>query len=251
MSFLQSKINYASIQDLHECNRLLEDAKRHHDVNIIYSTITIPNLRFVTYSDASFAIREEQHSQKGHLVLAIDKEIFNKQTVLSSPVARSSKKIDRLVASTLAAETYALSNAIDGMEWIRLLWQWIVDPNCNWRKPAECLQSAPKSIAVVDCKSLFDVIVKNITPQCKGHRTLLEALVIKDRVQAENHMHWVHSAAQLADSLTKVMDTSTLTSYLKHRRCCLHDMQAVLQDRADKKQQKTWLKSQIEQEMDT
>ncbi len=205
----------------------------------------------MTYSDASFATREKQHSQKGHLVIATDKGIFEKQTVITSPIAWSSKKIDRVVASTLAAETYALSNAIDGMEWIRILWQWIVDPNCNWRKPADCLKSAPKSLAVVDCKSLFDVIVKkNTTPQCKEHRTLLEAIVIKDRVQAGTQMHWVHSAAQLADSLTKVMNTSTLRSYLKHRRCCLHDMQAVLQDRADKKQQKTWLKSQIEQDMD-
>ena len=32
--------------------------------------------------------------------------------------------------------------------------------------------------------------------------------------------------------------------------CCLHDMQAVLQDRADKKQQKTWLKTQIEHDVD-
>ena len=249
LSFLQSKINCATIQDLHD-NRLLEDAKLHHRIQITYSPINIPDLRFVTYSDASFATREKQHSQKGHLVIATDKGIFEKQTVISSPIAWSSKKIDRVVASTLAAETYALSNAIDGMEWIRILWQWIVDTNCNWRKPADCLKSAPKSIAVVDCKSLFDVIVKNTTPQCKEHRTLLEAIVIKDRVQAGTQMHWVHSAAQLADSLTKVMDTSTLRSYLKHRRCCLHDMQAVLQDRADKKQQKTWLKSQIEQDMD-
>ena len=250
LSFLQSKINCATIQDLHDCNRLLEDAKRHRDVKIRYTTINIPDLRFVTYSDASFATREKQHSQKGHFVLATQKGIFDKEKVVSSPIAWSSKKIDRVVASTLAAETYALSNAIDGMEWIRILWQWMVNPECNWRNPAECLNRAPKSMAVVDCKSLFDVIIKNTTPQCKEHRTLLEALVIKDRVQAGCQMHWVHSAAQLADCLTKVMDTTTLRSYLQHRMCCFHDMQAVLQDRADKKQQKTWLKTQIEHDVD-
>ena len=37
------------------------------------------------------------------------------------PDSWSSKKIDRAV-SALAAETYALSNAIARMEWIRLLW---------------------------------------------------------------------------------------------------------------------------------
>ena len=87
LSFLQSKINCATIQDLHECNRLLEDAKRHQDVKIKYTTIEIPDLRFVTYSDASFATREKQHSQKGHLVLATDKGIFDRQTVISSPIA--------------------------------------------------------------------------------------------------------------------------------------------------------------------
>ena len=248
-SLRAERISSICCQDLHDRNRLLEDAKRYHDVKIKYTSINIPDLRFVTYSDALFATREKQHSQKFHLVLATDKGIFDRQTVMSSPIAWSSKKIDRVVGSALAAETYALSNACDSMEWIRLLWQWILDPNCNWRKPAECPNQAPKSIAVVDCKSLFDVIVKNTTPQCKEHRTLLEALVIKDRVQAGTQMHWVHSAAQLADSFTKVMDTSTLRSFLRNRKCCLPDMQAVLQDRADKKQQKTWLKTQIEQDV--
>lgn len=58
LSFLQSKINCATVQDLHDRNRLLEDAKRYHDVKIKYTSINIPDLRFVTYSDALFATRE-------------------------------------------------------------------------------------------------------------------------------------------------------------------------------------------------
>ena len=167
------------------------------------------------------------------IVLATDKGNLWKQTVLSSPIAGVQKKLIARSAHWPLRHTHC-PMPLPG--WNGFACCGIVNPDRN----------PPKSTTVVNCKSLFDVKVKNTTPQCKECRTLLEALVIKDRVQAGTQMHWIHSAAHLADSLTKVMDTSTWRSYLKHRKCCLHDMQAVLQDRAAKEHQKTWLKTQIE-----
>lgn len=249
LSLLQAKINCATIGDLHEANRLLGDCQKHSQVKVIVWPIPPEQIRFVAYSDASFATREKQQSQKGTIILTAHQDIMEQKPAQAGALLWSSKKIDRIVASTLAAETYALSQSVDLLEWVRILWQWMQLPSTAWKQPEELLRKAPRAITVVDCKSLYDVIIKNTTPQCREHRTLLEALIIKDRIQLGVDMHWVHSAAQLADSLTKAMDTSTLRAFLEHGKICLHDIEAVLQDRADKKSHKKWLKDQIESQL--
>ena len=67
LSFLQSKINCATIKDLLEANRLLGDAKTHADVSIKIASIPCDDIRIITYSDASFTTREKLHSHKGGL----------------------------------------------------------------------------------------------------------------------------------------------------------------------------------------
>lgn len=243
LSLLQARINCATIRDLLEANRLLSDAKKHGDTRITYEPISTDDLRFIVYSDASFASREKQQSQKGGIILAAHRQVMNQQPAGASPIVWYSKKISRVVASTLAAETFALSHAIDLLDWIRLSWEWLLNPMVPWKEPEKVWKNSHPSIAVTDCKSLYDVIVKNATPQCQEHRTLIEALVIKDHVQNGTRMHWVHSAAQLADTLTKHMDSSSLRDFLAHRQCCLHDVHQILKERADRKAQKSWLQT--------
>ena len=245
LSFLQSKINCATIKDLLEANRLLGDAKTHADVSIKIASMPCDDIRIVAYSDASFATREKLHSQKGGLFLATHKDIFDQKSAIASPLSWYSKKIDRVVASTLASETYALSSAVDTANWLRLMWEWIKNPSIPWRNPERVWMKAPPGIAVMDCKSLFDVISKNTTPQCQEHRTLIEALVIKDHIQSGVTPYWVHSAAQLSDALTKIMDNFRLREFLKQGKTCLHDIDETLKQRADRKAFKTWLSETV------
>ena len=241
LSFLQSKINCARISDLLDANRLLGEAKKYAQVAITISNIPCQDIRFVSYSDASFATREKKQSQKGCIILAAHKDVMEQKNARSSTLGWFSKKIDRVVASTLAAETYSLSSAVDLLDWMRLAWEWMKCPLIPWKTPELVWKDAPPSIAVVDCKSLFDVITKNTTPQCQEHRTLIEALVIKDHIQSGIRPHWVHSAAQLADALTKAMDGFRLREFLRSCICCLHDVAEILKERADRKAQKLWL----------
>eukprot|EP00435_Cladocopium_sp_Y103_P027554 s1421_g6.t2 len=108
LSFLQSRINCATIADLLDANRLLGEAKKYSDTTITISSIPEEKVRIVAYSDASFASRAKQQSQKG--------DIFHQKSAMASPLVWYSKKIERVVASTLAAETFALSSAEDAEE---------------------------------------------------------------------------------------------------------------------------------------
>ncbi len=236
LSFLQAKITTAQVKDLLEGNRLLQDK----ETKIRIQSIPIEDLRFVSFSDASFATRANAQSQKGCLIMAASKEIGEWQASTVSPLMWYSKKIARVVGSTLASESYALSGAIDLLGWMRLHWEWLKCPSDAWRNPSQCLSQSPEAFAIIDCKSLYDLIQKTNIPQRQEYRTTLEALIIRDRVRENVSIKWVHSAAQLADSLTKVMDCTVLRQFLQKGKCIIHDGDEILKQRADKRAKKKW-----------
>ena len=114
-------------------------------------------------------------------------------------------------------------------------------PSPLWKTPDRCLAQCPEAYAIVNCKSLYDRIQKTRVAQCQEYRTRLEALIITDRIKEGICIKWVHSAAQLADSLTKSMDCSTLRDFLAKGRCIIHDVDKVLRARADKRSKKAWM----------
>ena len=240
LSLLQAKVTCATVADLMRGNKLLADAKRFSDVSIRIQSLSPEQVRFLSFSDAAFATRENAHSQKGCLILATTEEIDQTKISNASPLVWFSKKINRFVSSTLASETYALSRALDLLSWTRMHWAWILNPNINWRNPEETLKTLPAAFAVVDCKSLFDRLQRTSKPQCTEYRTMLEALVIKDRLSEGVVVKWVHSATQMADSLTKETDTSVLRTFLKQGKCILHDVDEILRQRAGKKVRQQW-----------
>ena len=126
------------------------------------------------------------------------------------------------------------------LSWTRLHWSWLLNPKIKWQDPESTLKDIPKAFSVVDCKSLFDLLQKTSIPQCSEYRTMLEALVIKDRLKEGVIIKWVHSAAQMADALTKDMDTTVLRTFLKRGVCILHDVDEILKQRADKKVRQQW-----------
>ena len=241
LSLLQAKINCATIRDLGDANKLLHEAKIHKDTKITIKSIPLQDLRFVSFSDASFANRANAQSQKGCLILAASKQIGEWKSSEVSPLIWYSRKIARVVGSTLASETYALSGSVDLLSWMRIHWAWLLNPSDGWKDPEKYLATTPEAFAVVDCKSLYDLIQKTNIPQCQEHRVTLEALIIKERLQEGIVVKWVHSAAQLADSLTKHMDCTNLRLFLKHGRCIIHDVDEILKARADKRTQKAWV----------
>ena len=243
LSLLQAKIPNATIEDLMTAKRLLDDAKRHAHVQIRIQPLRPADVRFLSFSDAAFATRDRAHSQRGTFILATTPTVEEAKGSQVSPLIWSSRKISRVVSSTLASETYARSAALDQLSWIRILWSWMLNPQVDWRKPAETLTNLPSAYAVVDCKSLYDLLQKTAVPSCSEYRTLLEALVIKDRLKEGILIKWVHSAAQMADALTKDMDPSILRTFLEQGRCLLRDVDEVLKQRSDKRLRQAWMQT--------
>eukprot|EP00435_Cladocopium_sp_Y103_P055989 s1015_g18.t1 len=163
-----------------------------------------------------------------------------------------------IVTSTLSAETSALSTSLDQLTWMRLYWAWLLDPSIPWQKPDKITNLPPAisiptykanehDLAITDCKSLYDLTTRTAIPNCQEFRTQLLARSIKDVLAEGIKLHWVHSGAQLADALTKMMEAHFLRETLRQGRYCLHDAEEVLKNRASARNRMRWLKTANDQ----
>ena len=161
-----------------------------------------------------------------------------------------------MVTSTLAAETVSWNTVLDQLSWMRLCWGWLLDPTIKWKQPSKTLkelpetfstatfnaQNIPESITATDCKSLYDLVTRTAMPNCAEYRTQLNARSIKDYLSEGVTLRWVHSGAQLADSLTKIMENGFLRETLSLGQYKLHDELEVLKDRATTRNRIRWLR---------
>ena len=223
-------------------NKLLHEAKS-HPVSLMTAPIPEQHVTFGTFSDASFATRKDSNSYQGTLVVADWRMLSNEQAVIV-PMAWSSRKIARVVRSTLSAEVVSLCNSVDRMSWLRLFWEWMKDPSIDISQPDQVLKRSPQAALVTDCKSAYDIATKTAVPSCSELRTQLECLLLRERLQENCQMRWVHSKAMLADCLTKTMDCSVLRSCLASGRYALFDEDRVLAERLGKRQSLKWLRNE-------
>ena len=257
LSFLQSDINKATVTTLIDANKTLHEAKRHANVSITINPIPCDDLRFLAFSDASFASSKNPDSHTGSIIMSTYKDIGDNVTCTVNPISWGCKKIQRVVTSTLSAETVSFSSVLDQLSWIRLYWAWLLNPQVRWQNPEEALQKLPTSYSTAtvkaqrlpedtiatDCKSLYDLITRTAPPACSEFRTQLNARKIKEMISEGVSVRWVHSGAQLADSLTKIMDTSFLRETLLQGRYRLNDELEILKARSDSRTRLKWLRN--------
>ena len=258
LSHLQSTINSATIQNLIDANRVLHEAKRHKDTTITIQSIPISKLRFLAFSDASFSSKKNPDSHTGMMIMTTHEKIADNVQSPVSPISWGCKKIQKVVVSTLSAEATSLNSTLDQLSWLRLYWAWILDTTTKWKEPKTTLNDLPQTITtattrntditVTDCKSLYDLVSRTAVPNCQEFRTQLLARSIKDLLSEGVDIRWVHSGAQLADALTKVMETSFLRQTLKSGYYVLHDEDKILKDRATARNRIKWLQNSTKEE---
>ena len=257
LSFLQSEINQATVETLINANKTLHEAKRHSKVSIHIQPIACQDLRFLAFSDASFASKKNPESHTGSIIMSTRKDISKNTTCPVNPMSWGCKKIQRVVTSTLAAETVSLSTVLDQLSWIRLCWAWMLDSRVKWQRPEQTLTGLPESFSTAtvkaqqlpedtvatDCKSLYDLVSRTAPPACSEFRTQLNARRIKDLLAENVSLRWVHSGAQLADGLTKIMENTFLRETLQSGKYRLNDELEILKARSDSCTRLKWLRS--------
>ena len=137
-----------------------------------------------------------------------------------------------------------MSNSVDRLGWMRLLWGTINIDNFAWREPKQGFQQLPMATIVTDCKSLYDLVSRTAIPSCEESRTTLEVLLIRERCLEHSQFRWIPTSLQVADALTKPMDPILLRQVLASGCFQLHDEDDSLERNAHRKQAVRWLKEQ-------
>eukprot|EP00435_Cladocopium_sp_Y103_P044365 s2174_g12.t1 len=149
LSWLQSEINRAKVSTLIDANRILHEARMHSGVQIIVKAIPIDDVRFVAFSDASFASNKTSSSHQGMVIMACHQQIGQNHKSDVSPILWHSKKIQKVAVSTLSAEAMSLAGAVDVLSWIRLYWGWIRDVTLPWKQADQTLLKLPTAFAAL------------------------------------------------------------------------------------------------------
>ena len=159
----------------------------------------LTSLRMKIFSDASWGNMPGMKSQSGQLfALSTAKETG---TFTANVIHWRSNRIKRVVRSTFAAETLSAVDAADhGIAARAMIQEWV--------------NSGPDSIPIelfTDCRSLKDAS-DAIAPRALEKRLEMDLISLKE-VLSEGLIAcitWIPTALQLADALTKNMDTSQL-----------------------------------------
>ncbi|CAE7941848.1 unnamed protein product, partial [Symbiodinium sp. KB8] len=113
-------------------------------------------------------------------------------------------KIDRACRSPGAAEAQAAVNGEDCLYYGRYGWSELLHGSGNLREP-DLIVSKTSGCLVTDSRNVYDRLITEVLV-VKGaeKRTSLELLSIKEsQARTQVQLRWVHSEAQLANSLTK------------------------------------------------
>ena len=177
-----------------------------------------PDLVFTGASDCAGAgTARENGAQGAWIAMAADKSLLDGHSARVSPVSWRSTRVKRVVSSTLAGETLALSACLAEMEWLQVLFRDVffhdIDP-LSWGKTLEpfaallredcTLRGRQDSACVVDAKSVFDVLIKNSAGSKQDKRTAIDLCIIRDSLRkAGCRVRWVPHWAMVSDGLTK------------------------------------------------
>ena len=118
---LRRKQASPTVQDVLKLNKVIRAAKV-IESKIKIRSIPVKHLRFVGVHDAPHANLEGGASQQGHLILAVHAGITNCRVPVSV-LSWQSKKIKRVVRSSLAAETCSMSTCQEHLDWMRTMWE--------------------------------------------------------------------------------------------------------------------------------
>ena len=235
---VQTQISGATVNTLILANKVLRECQEQSQVKICFRHIPIDDVTHISFGDA-----KQLSSFQGSIIFATNSKMEKNEQAPVSPRTWSSKKIARVVRSTLSAEAFSMSRSVDKLGWMRLLWGVVIQDGFEWRDPPKSFKTLPRATIVTDCKSLFDLVTRCAMPSCEEYRTTLEVLLIKERCSEHCSFRWIPTALQLADPLTKPMDASLLRVVLSSGVFQLFDEEAALQQNAHRKEAVSWLKA--------
>ena len=174
----------ATVKHILHANKTIKKIKN-SEVHLSFPSLeNIDNAKIIVYSDASLNNLPNGGSQGAHIVLIGDN---HQQT---APIQWQSKRVKRVVKSTLGAECLALHDAVDSAFYVKNV-------------VAELLKINMEIHCFVDNNSLVDNIYSSTNVEDK--RLVLDMCALKEMMEREelHSVRWVSKKRQISDVMTK------------------------------------------------
>ena len=183
---LSSALKHPVIDDILRANKCVKKVKMEECCIKFPFLGDINNLNLITFSDASHANLSDGYSSAGGYIIYL----ANNQGK-SCPLSWGSKKIRRVVHSTLAAETLALVQAVDVSYYLAHILSVI---NLGKKVEINCF---------IDNKSLWENV--HSTKCVSEKRLRIDLACLKQMLEYHelSTIKWVNSCNQLSDCFTK------------------------------------------------
>ncbi|CAE6969386.1 RE2 [Symbiodinium sp. CCMP2592] len=205
VGLLLTEVTRSSVDTIIRANMLLAAAKsKQHYRMKIHAFDKDQELVLIAWVDAANGNRMDGGSTQGILLGMSTSDMLKGSVQPVSPVGWHSQRIDRTCRSPGAAEAQAAVNGEDHLHAARYQWSEILYGGVNLSAPDETVRKT-RGCVVTDSRNVYDKLETEVMV-IKGaeKRTSLELLSLKE-AQANTNVciRWVHSEAQLANTLTK------------------------------------------------
>ena len=251
-SLLASGIPQPTVEDAVVGNKMVHHLRSTASQRIVLWPHRLDQVVTVACSDCGgIGSASNDGAQAAWLVALVEPGVVRGETAKASVVSWRSSKLKRAVPSTLAGETQALSQALAEAEWVSLLVRDVVfnDVRCDdWRASVgsvlACLRQdcefshVPATVAVVDGKSVFDVLSRQTAGSRQDRRTSIDLAIIRDSLgRRGGHIRWVPHSHMPSDTMTNAdigRGNAALSHLLRHGTLRLReeDSQAGPKDRS-------------------
>ena len=215
VSLLLSQVTTSKVETLIEVNKLVYRTKcnRKHVLKI-HGGLQLSDLLVAGWSDAAAQNRNDGKSTLGIFVGITSQRLTKGEMCNVSPVFWRSAKIGRQCRSPGAAEALAAIECEDAMYGVRLQLLEMLGESVKVRKTEEQVAKVP-AVLITDSTNVYDRMQSEVyVPKGPEYRTSLELIGLKEAsVRTDMPIRWVHSDAQLANSLTKDSEQQQLQRY--------------------------------------
>lgn len=217
-SMFSSQIQEMRIEHILELNKVISQLKKDSQLALRIQPICEERMRWGVISDASFANAKNGKTQAGHMLVTFDKALLEGGEAVTNLLHWRSGKLQRTVNSTLAAETQSLARGVGDLLWMRVMYLELTVPDFqvrNWRrhigqqgyvtfnKKKEGAEDLEDALAVVDAKSLYDLLI-NETTGGSDRRTALDVQMLREELrELGGKIRWIEHMQMPADCLTK------------------------------------------------
>ncbi|CAE7261879.1 RE1 [Symbiodinium sp. CCMP2592] len=217
VSLLLSEVATSRVSTILRTNTLLSytKARRKHKM-LIHKFHPQEQVMLFAWVDAASQNRCNGGSTQGIFVGLGTKAILAGELGGITPISWHSTKVDRACRSPGAAETLAATNGEDALYFARYQLSEILFGNDNVRQPDHTVRRV-EGCVITDSRNVYDKF-QNEVIVIKGaeKRSDIEMLGLKESQQQTGlQLRWVHSEAQLANSLTKAGGGRELELYYR------------------------------------